>query len=76
MNRSLTSNSSCFVLEVSCMQRLQNCTVYFQLPVRNQFQIYFWDTEILLLNLGQHLEVAVERVGFKIASAGLLPGAI
>ena len=58
------------------MQCLQNCVVYFQLPVRNQFEIYFWVTKILLLNVGQHLEVAVERVGFKIASAGSVPGAI
>lgn len=32
--------------------------------------------QILLLNLGLHLEVAVERLGFKTASAGLVPGFI
>lgn len=32
--------------------------------------------QILLLNLGLHLEVAVEWLGFKIASTDLLPGSI
>lgn len=46
-----------------------------QLPVRDSLKSAS-GKQILWLNLGLHLEVAVERLGFKIVSAGLVPGFI
>jgi len=45
------------------------------LPVRDSFK-FASGKQILLLNLGLHLEAAVERLVFKIASTGLLLGSI
>lgn len=72
---SLKNNSSCFILEPSCIPCLWNCTAHLQLPVRDSLK-FASGKQILLLNLGLHLEVAVEWLGFKIASTGLLPGSI
>lgn len=57
------------------MPCLWNCTAHLQLPVRDSL-ISASGKQILLLNLGLHLEVAVEWLGFKIASSDLLPGSI
>lgn len=57
------------------MPCLENCPAYLQLPVRDSLKSAS-GKQILLLNLGLHLGVAVESLGFKIASTGLLPGSI
>lgn len=57
------------------MPCLWNCTVHLQLPVSDSLKCAS-GKQILLLNLGLHLEVAVEWLGFKIASTDVLPGSI
>lgn len=57
------------------MPCLWNCTVHLQLPVSDSLKSAS-GKQILLLNLGLHLEVAVEWLGFKIASTDVLPGSI